>query len=129
MKAIILDDSRTDAHLAAQVAKVFFDEVEVCGTPMEFKAALNSKQLPELILMDIHIGDLHNGIAEVDTIRRESNEASIIPIIVVTASTNAALHKLATDCGASGVIVKPISKEKLAPLLAMLVPQIVVEGK
>jgi CheY-like chemotaxis protein len=129
MKVMILDDSRTDSYLAAQVAKVYFDEVEVYGTPYELRIALSSKPLPHLAMFDIHIGDLHNGIGELDSIRRMNTEASKIPIIIVTASTDTALHAFAMECGASAVLVKPISKEKLAPLLAQLIPLIDVEGR
>lgn len=129
MKVMILEDSRTDSYLASQVAQVYFDEVEVYGAPLEFHTALASQRLPELILMDVSLGDLHNGIGELDSIRRRATEASIIPIIIVTSSTDPTLHNFAIDCGASAVLVKPISKEKLAPWLTLLVPHIEVEGK
>ncbi|WP_178129918.1 response regulator [Pseudomonas sp. MWU12-2323] len=129
MKVIILDDSRTDSYLASQVAQVYFDEVRVYGAPLELHTALATQRLPELILMDVHLGDLHNGIGELDSIRRKANEASIIPIIIVTASTDQALHSFALSCGASAVIVKPISREKLMPWLTRLLPQIDIEGK
>lgn len=129
MKAIIVDDSRTDSYIAAQVARTYFDEVEVYGTPLELHTALAKQQLPDLILMDLHIGALHNGISELDTIRKQNNEASVIPIIMVTASTNVVQHNFAMEIGASAVIAKPLTKEKLAPLLSYLIPQIVVEGK
>jgi CheY-like chemotaxis protein len=128
MKALILDDSRTDSYLATQVAKKYFNEVEVYGMPGEFQAALKKGPLPDLIFMDVHIGDLHNGISELETIKEQYTAASIIPIIVVTASTDESLHKFALSRGADAVIIKPISDAKLAPILRDLIPQLVVEG-
>lgn len=124
MKVIILDDSRTDSYLAIQVAKNYFDEVEVYGTPSEFHASLKREPHPDLMLMDVHIGDLHNGIGELANIKEQYNSASFIPIIIVTASTDSALHELAMSNGADAVIVKPINKEKLEPILRDLLPQI-----
>ncbi|ELQ8316612.1 response regulator [Pseudomonas aeruginosa] len=128
MKVIILDDSRTDSYLASQVAKNYFDEVEVYGTPAEFHAGLKRGNEPDLMLMDVHIGDLHNGIGELANIKEQYNSTSFIPVIIVTASTEAGLHKLASERGADAVIVKPISKEKLEPILRELLPELQIEG-
>lgn len=116
MKVLILDDSRTDAYLASQIAKVFFDSVRVVGTPQDFYRAL-AAETPDLILMDIHIGDLHNGVAEIDSVRRQRTPASIVPMFVVTASTDQKLHALAMECGATAVLAKPLSADALEPLL------------
>lgn len=121
MKTYILDDSRTDSYLAELVANAFFDEVEVFGTPKEFKEAIE-RSIPDLILMDIHIGDLHNGISIVDEIRSKDSEISIIPVVVVTASKDVGQHQFAIERGASAVIIKPLSAEKLAPLLPQIIP-------
>lgn len=125
MKATILDDSRTDSFLASQVAKKYFSEVVVQGTPGEFHAGLRVEPLPDLILMDVHIGDLHNGISELATVREQYTAASLIPIVVVTASTDAALHAFARTQGANAVIVKPITVEKLESVLCELLPELV----
>lgn len=128
MKITILDDSRTDAYLATQVAKNYFNDVEVHGTPGEFHAALKIEPQPDLILMDIHIGDLHNGISELASLKEQYTSASSIPVIVVTASTDSALHAFAESNGADAVIVKPISIEKLDPILQRLLPHAIPEG-
>lgn len=125
MKVTILDDSRTDSFLASQVAKNYFPEVEVHGTPGEFHAGLRVEPLPDLILMDVHIGDLHNGIGELATVREQYTAASLIPIVVVTASTDAALHAFARTQGANAVIVKPITVQKLESVLCELLPELV----
>lgn len=122
MKVSILDDSRTDSYLASKVAQQFFDVVEVHGLPGDFRAALRKEPLPDLILMDVHIGDLHNGIAELATIKDQYNEASLIPIVVVTASADEAMHAFAQSQGAHAVIVKPITVEKLQAVIADLLP-------
>lgn len=128
MKVTILDDSRTDSFLATQVAQRFFPEVVVHGTPGEFHSGLRIEPLPDLILMDIHIGDLHNGIGELATVREQYTAASLIPIVVVTASTDAALHSFARAQGASAVIIKPITVEKLEFVLADLLPECMAAG-
>ena len=128
MKVIILDDSRTDSYLASQVAKNYFAEVEVYGTPADFHAGLKRGPEPDLMLMDVHIGDLCNGIGELASIKEQYNSTSFIPVIIVTASTEAGLHKLASERGADAVIVKPISKEKLEPILRELLPELQIEG-
>lgn len=125
MKVLILDDSRTDAYLATQVASQFFDTVEAYGTPAELHAALKREPLPDLLLFDVHVGDLHNGINELDTIKAPYDAASVVPVFVVTASTDEALHDFAIRSGADAVIVKPITSEKLEALLRTFVPKAV----
>tara|TARA_R110002124_G_scaffold128157_19_gene288739 strand:+ start:36942 stop:37331 length:390 start_codon:yes stop_codon:yes gene_type:complete len=121
MKALILDDSRTDAYVAAQTASEFFSDVEVCGTPVEFKKSI-SMVIPDIIFMDIHIGDLHNGISLIDEIRHQDSDISLIPVIVVTASNDEKLHKFALDSGATAVMTKPLLGDKLRPLLHQYIP-------
>ncbi|MCF5371257.1 response regulator [Pseudomonas syringae] len=128
MKVIIIDDSRTDLYLASKVAKVYFDEVEAYGMPIEFQAALTSETLPDLLLLDAQIGDLHSGIAEVDTIRNAGTALSSVPIFIVTASTDPALHQFALDCGANAVLPKPITEEKLGALLVQFLPGLNLRG-
>lgn len=127
MKVIILDDSRTDSYLATQVAKPYFSEIEVYGMPGEFHSALKKEPLADLILMDVHIGDLHNGVSELASIKEQYTAASLIPIVVVTASTDAALHAFARRSGADEVIVKPITDDKLKPVLRALLPELIAE--
>lgn len=128
MKITILDDSRTDAYLATQVAKNYFDVVEVHGTPGEFHAAIKIDPQPDLILMDVHIGDLHNGISELANLKERYTSASSIPVIVVTASTDLSLHSFALSSGADAVLVKPISVAKLLPILQKVMPHVIPEG-
>lgn len=120
-RVVILDDSRTDAYVASKVASTFFQEVVKCGTPHEFYESI-SNQLPDLILLDVHIGDLHNGINILDDLRRSKSEVSIIPIVVITSSKDERMHKQAINAGASKVLIKPLTEEKLAPLLNTLLP-------
>lgn len=120
-KCLILDDSRTDAYLAEKVAKEFFDDVTVCGTHSGFRTAL-ANGMPDLIFMDIHLGDLRDGITIVDECRKDDSDVSIVPIVVVTASSDSSLHEKAINCGASAVITKPLSAEKVRPLLPKLIP-------
>nr|WP_192963308.1 response regulator [Pseudomonas fluorescens]CEK42110.1 hypothetical protein PQBR57_0157 [Pseudomonas fluorescens SBW25] len=128
MKITILDDSRTDAYVATQVAKTFFEVVEVHGTPGEFHASLKIDPHPDLILIDVHIGDLHNGISELANLKERYTAASSIPVIVVTASTDESLHAFAVSNGADAVIVKPISVDKLLPILKLVLPHVITEG-
>ncbi|NVL48681.1 response regulator transcription factor [Pseudomonas syringae pv. actinidiae] len=121
MKVIILDDSRTDSYLASQVAKNYFSEVEVCGTPAEFRAAMRKEPLPSLALVDVHIGDLHNGISELASLKEQNTSVSQVPVVIVTASTDKALHNFALDNGADAVIVKPINTLNLGPIIQTLV--------
>lgn len=127
MKVTILDDSRTDSYLAGKVAGRFFSDVVICGTPHEFRESMKGS-LPELILLDVHIGDMHNGINILDEIRTSHSEASIVPIVVLTSSNDERIHKHAMECGASHVLTKPLTEEKLAPLLQRLIPGFPVAG-
>lgn len=128
MKVIILDDSRTDAYLATQVAKKYFSVVEVVGTPGEFRAALRAEPKTNFCIVDIHLGDLHSGISEMASMRELNTSFSSIPVVVVTASTDASLHAFALSNGADAVIVKPISAEKLEPILRALIPGAISVG-
>lgn len=115
-KALIVDDSRTDAYLCAKVAQEFFSEVMVVGTPQELNAALRTFR-PDILFLDVHIGSMHNGLGLIEEFRNRQDDTSILPMIVTTSSGDDATRALADRCGASGFILKPVTAEAMEPLI------------
>lgn len=106
--------------MAKKVASHFFGEIKVYGVPSDFRNAVREEPLPALVLMDIHIGDLHNGIGEVDFLKQLGGDFKKIPVVMVTSSRDPALHAFAREVGAAEIIIKPISADKLSAVLVKL---------
>ncbi len=115
-KALIVDDSRTDAYLCAKVAQSYFGEVMVVGTPQELNEALRTFK-PDILFLDVHIGSMHNGIGLIHEFRHRDDDTSILPMVVTTSAGDDATRDLASRSGASGFIQKPVTAEAMEPLI------------
>lgn len=121
MKAIIVDDSKTDAYVCAKAAQKLFSEVVVVGTPHDLNVTLLTFR-PDIIFMDVHIGDVHNGIGLIQEFRERTNDTSIVPMVVTTSSTGDAIKRLARDSGATAFINKPVTLDLMTQVVQKHVP-------
>lgn len=72
------------------------------------------KVSPDLILMDIRMGDMDG----IEASRRILSERSV-PIIILTAFSNGDLIERADAVGVSGYIVKPVTENDLLPAITI----------
>jgi len=90
---------------------------QVVGEAIEGRQAVEMANglNPGLVLMDIKMPGLINGIAAV----REILQTRSIPIVMLTAYSDDALVNAAIDAGACAYLVKPITSEQLLPAIKM----------
>ncbi len=116
MKALIVDDSKTDTYLLANIVAKFFSEVVCVGTPAEMASTLKTF-IPDMVFMDVFIGSNHNGIHLIDNLRQLSDEISIVPMIITSSAASPETVKFALDHGATDFLAKPVNEEKVGRLV------------
>ncbi len=77
--------------------------------------SLATTEVPDLILVDLSLPDLDG--YQLCRRLREEPRTQMIPVIIVTASTDLALHRQAYAAGARACIPKPVSRESLLTTL------------
>tara|TARA_B100002003_G_scaffold250216_1_gene288825 strand:- start:503 stop:922 length:420 start_codon:yes stop_codon:yes gene_type:complete len=117
MKALIVDDSRTDAYVLANVLFQYFTEVVCVGTPAELATTLKTTFVPDIIFMDVFIGSSHNGIHIIDDLRQLSDEVSIVPMVITSSAASPDTVKFALDRGASDFLGKPVTQERVLEVI------------
>lgn len=127
-KAIIVDDSRTDAYLSQKCADQLFDDVKVVGTLQELLQLVPSYQ-PDVIFMDVYLGEWHNGLSHIRELRAGADDLSITPIIVLSSKSADEDKRLAVEAGAAGYIVKPASVDKMREAVELYVPGFIPKGQ
>src|SRR5215468_3546789 len=70
-----------------------------------------SKEMPDLILMDINLPDLSG--REVTTKLRSDERFKLVPIVALTAQSQAGEREKAIVAGATGYLSKPVDIDKL----------------
>ncbi|HHH9441320.1 TPA: response regulator [Pseudomonas aeruginosa] len=126
-KALIVDDSRTDAYLSQKCADQLFEEVKVVGTLQEL-LQLAPTYKPDVIFMDVYLGEWHNGLSHIRELRAGADELSITPIIVLSSKSAEEDKRLAVEAGAAGYIVKPATVENMRESLQLYVPGFIPKG-
>lgn len=126
-KALIVDDSRTDAYVSKKCADQLFDEVQVVGTLQEL-LQVSPDFKPDVIFMDVYLGEWHNGLSHIRELRAGNDELSITPIIVLSSKSADEDKRLAVDAGAAGYLVKPASPESMREALQRFVPGFIPKG-
>lgn len=118
---LIVDDSPTDTYLARKCAAELFEEVRAVHNAEGVFQELEAFK-PSIVLMDLMLNDMMNGISLIAEIRDRNDDASVVPIIVCTSRAMPADKQIAANAGASAYIVKPITAEALAQACARLIP-------
>lgn len=116
MKALIVDDSRTDTYVLANVLSKYFTEVVCVGTPAELTTTLKTF-VPDMIFMDVFIGSNHNGIHIIDDLRQLSDEISIVPMVITSSAASPETVKFALDRGASDFLSKPVTEQRVEEII------------
>jgi putative two-component system response regulator len=103
-RVLIVDDNPMVADLLQQVLRAEGHEVSVVSDGLEALAAVASL-LPDLILLDLDLPGLHG--YEVCRRLKTDPATRLIPIVIVTARTDAADRVDAWDLGADDFLSKP----------------------
>lgn len=113
---LIVEDSATDLEAIKNILSEIGDFTISVAEDGEDGVRQALSLLPDLILMDIVLPQM-NGFQATRKIT-QSEEASHIPIIVVTTKEQVSDNIWAIRQGASGFVNKPVSRANLEPLVA-----------
>jgi AmiR/NasT family two-component response regulator len=112
-KILIVEDDRMLLHLF----KMFLKELghEIIGFAQDSKQVIEKceENMPDVILMDIHIKGKLNGIETAKIIHRKFD----VPIVYITSDTNEETIQEAIYTNTYGFIVKPIYKTTLGIII------------
>jgi two-component system, chemotaxis family, chemotaxis protein CheY len=119
MLALVVDDSRAvRSTLRRMLNDAGFDVVEA-GHGLEALDRLRSRdEVPDLALVDWNMPEM-DGLDLVRCLRRERRFAEL-PVMMVTAETDAAQMARALMAGADEYAMKPLDQEALLDKLALL---------
>lgn len=111
---IVEDEGMIASHLASRLLIAGYD---VTGIAQSAEEALTKikERAPELILMDIHIKGLMDGIAAAAVLRERSD----VPVIYLTAHSDQVTIDRAKMTGAAGFLTKPIQYAALGHAIEM----------
>ena len=115
LRLIVVEDEPIVARdLANQVTALGYSVLGVAGTP---DAALDLAQntQPDIVLMDIRLGDVRDGIS----VAQEIRDRHEIPPIFITAHADDATLQRAEEVKPLGYIVKPFRSPELKATLVM----------
>jgi CheY-like chemotaxis protein len=109
---IVEDMSMIADFMALILNRHGYQVTGICATGEEAVKAACSLH-PDLILMDIKLEGFVDGIEAADSIRRNHN----IPVVFVSAHTEAAIISRAMATGANGYLIKPFKGKDLLSAL------------
>jgi two-component system cell cycle response regulator len=115
MRVLIADDDRVFVELTRQRMRALGFDVHVAyDSPTALMAAVRNP--PDLILLDIGMP----GGTGMHTLSRlkASARTEHVPVVVITASTDATVRSAATDNGAVAVLLKPVETDLLRETVA-----------
>jgi two-component system OmpR family response regulator len=112
-KILIVDDDKETAILLKAYLEKNQYAVEVTNDGEEFlDVFFRSVDELSLVILDVMLPDT-NGFALCEIVRRHS----IVPVIMLTASSNESDHTMALALGAEGYLSKPYSPRELLVLI------------
>jgi PAS domain S-box-containing protein len=106
---IVEDEAIVAADLAGKLGQLGYEVAGITGEGEE-AVALAGRFRPQLVLMDIHLQGTLDGIQAADAIRRRHD----VPVIYLTAHSDAATLARAKLTGPFGYILKPFEERELA---------------
>jgi CheY-like chemotaxis protein len=116
-KILVIDDSSTNLLVLQSMLEA--KKYRVIALDSGKKALqVASKELPDLILLDIMMPGM-NGFEVLECLKAD-NLTTNIPVIFVTAKTEASDVNLALKSGAAGYIKKPIEMKDLLQQIEMI---------
>jgi PAS domain S-box-containing protein len=113
---IVEDEAIVAADLTAKLKRLGY---EVVGTAAQGEAAVDmaDRLRPHLVLMDIHLEGPTDGIAAAQEIQRQHS----VPVIYLTAHSDAATLARAKLTGPFGYILKPFDERDLATQIELAI--------
>ena len=114
-KILYIDDDQNNSMLMKRVLEADGYEVSLAPNGSMGLAAAN-REHPDLILLDIYMPDISGH--EVARRLRKMDTTKNTPILVVSASPNAADKRLSVEAGCNGYIAKPIDVDLISGQVA-----------
>lgn len=111
-RAIIVEDSPTDAYLAAKIACELFEEVLVVSNANELMQKLSIFR-PDIVFMDVMLGQWENGLSLIQEVRARDDESSVVPFIVLSSKDTEADILWAKRQGAGAYVIKPATRDRM----------------
>lgn len=120
-KILVVDDNTINLKLADKILKEVPDYKPVMVPSGARALQFLSKNVPSMILLDIMMPDM-DGFQTLEEIRKNPALADI-PVIFLTADTEAETVDKAKEVGAKGLITKPFKKDVLLDLVEKYMPE------
>lgn len=111
-RAMIVEDSPTDAYLAGKIAAGLFNEVLVVSNASELEKTL-PKFRPDVIFMDVMLGEWENGFSLIAEIRSRVDDLATVPFVVISSKDTDQDKAWAAKQGAGAYVVKPATEEAI----------------
>ena len=109
-RVLVIEDNPLDHELLVALLDNTRFEVQTAeGGGLGLSAAI--ARVPDVILLDLRLPDMDG--YEVCRLLRLEPQTQQVPIVIVTASDDPALNRLAYDAGAQACLTKPFRKEAL----------------
>lgn len=109
-RAMIVEDSPTDAYVASKIAAGLFNEVLVVSNASELDSCL-PKFRPDIIFMDVMLGEWENGFSLIAEVRSRTDDLASVPFVVVSSRDTDQDKAWAKKQGAGAYVVKPATEE------------------
>jgi len=109
-RVLVIEDNANDRELVTALleeAQYQVQTAEAGGLGLSLATA----DPPDIILLDLHLPDMDG--YEACRLLRQDPRLQDVPIIIVTASDDPALHRHAYAAGAQACILKPLREEAL----------------
>lgn len=120
-KILVVDDNTINLKLADKILKEVPDYKPVMVPSGARALQFLAKNVPSMILLDIMMPDM-DGFETLAEIRKNP-ALSDIPVIFLTADTEAETEEKAKEVGAKGLITKPFKKDVLLDLVEKYMPE------
>jgi|GEM_PF-6359042 len=125
-RLLVVDDSRVNQRVATRILENMGHRVDVAGNGVEAVAAVRGDAYAA-VLMDCQMPEM-DGFEATMAIRRLEGTAKHTPIIAMTAGAMKGDEEKCIAAGMDAYISKPVNPERLALILARLVPSVAAAG-
>ncbi len=106
VRVLYIEDNRANVRLMSRICELRDNAVLTVGTTGRDGLAKAVETVPDLILLDLHLPDMHG--EEVLRALRVDERTRDVTVVVVTADATNAARAAALELGADGFLAKPI---------------------
>jgi CheY-like chemotaxis protein len=110
-KVLVIDDAARDRDLVAAILQTAGSEVQQAESGVHGLQAVNTPPPPDVVLLDVQMPGMDG--FEVRRLLRSSPATRGIPVLMITASDDAALNRNVYAVGAQACVPKPLRKDSL----------------